>query len=163
MKLYEINSVIDQILEDGFAVSEETGEYWDMDELDQLEMDFDRKAESTACYIKNLEAEANAIKAEEESFAKRRKAIEGRVSRLKDYLTKELEHSGKKSLETPLCKLTTRVSERVEVYDEDAVPVTYTVSKTTVRPDKTEIRKALKLGTIIPGAVLVKSTSITVR
>lgn len=162
MKLYEINPIIDAILERGFAVSEETGEYWDMDDLDSLDMLLEDKLEATGCYIKNLTAEANAIKAEEESFAKRRKALEARVDRLKDYMVREMEHAGKKSVETTLCKLTTRFSERVMV-DEDALPKTYTRSTTTVKPDKTAIKKAIKLGMIVPGAALVKSTSLTVR
>lgn len=163
MRLYEINPIIDDILENGFSVSEETGEYWDMEDLDALDMLLDEKLEATGCYIKNITAEANALKAEEEQFAKRRKALEARAERLKDYVVKNMSRAGKKTVETTLCKLTTRATEHVEIYDDEAVPDKYIVTKTTVRPDKAEIKKAIKLGNIIPGCALVNSKSLTIK
>ena len=57
MNLYEINAEIMA------CVDEETGEIIDTVKLDQLQMVFGEKVEGIALYIKNLAAEAAAIKA----------------------------------------------------------------------------------------------------
>ena len=72
MNIYQIDNAImtagDAILD---LVDEETGEITDLDqfealkaEMDGLQMAREQKISNVACWIKNLKAEADAIKAE---------------------------------------------------------------------------------------------------
>ena len=163
MQLYEINDRIEEVLESGFSVDEETGEYWDSESLDELSASFDEKAEAVALYIKNAAAEVDAIKAEEKALAERRRSKERRVEWLKGYLVSNFERMGKKGIETPRCKVTTRTTKRVEVVDETRVPVDFIRVKEERTVDKKAIMAAFKCGTYVPGAELVSSTSATVK
>ena len=60
--LYEINqAIIDCMVEN---TDMETGEILDVQQLDALQMQLEDKLEGIGCWIKNLEAEAAAYKAE---------------------------------------------------------------------------------------------------
>lgn len=63
--------------------------------LDVAEGDFATKAERVALKVKGLEAEAKAIKEEEDRLAARRKARENGAKNLKAYLGRMLEAAGK--------------------------------------------------------------------
>lgn len=63
--------------------------------IEQAEGDFATKAERVALKAKALEAEAKAIKEEEERLAARRKARENGAKSLKTYLGRMLEVAGK--------------------------------------------------------------------
>ena len=75
--LYEINNAI---LE---CCDTETGEILDVERLQQLQLEKGQKIEGVALYIKNLDAEAAALKTEEAALAERRKAKENKAKRLK--------------------------------------------------------------------------------
>ena len=71
MTLYEIDNEIRAFLDKMLdAVDEETGEIIDIDpaELEQLNEAREQKIENIALYIKNLEADAKAIKEEEKNL-----------------------------------------------------------------------------------------------
>ena len=57
MTIYEIDQAIME------CVDIETGEIIDTEQLDKLQMERDTKLENVACWIKELTAEAEAIKA----------------------------------------------------------------------------------------------------
>ena len=68
MTLWEIDQGIMACLD------AETGEIIDPEMLTALSMEREAKLENVACWIKNLRAEAAAIKAEKDALAKREKA-----------------------------------------------------------------------------------------
>lgn len=166
MKLYEIQSRIFEILENGFSVDEETGEFWGPDELAALQMKQDEKIESCALYIKNLEAESIAIRAEEKSLAERRRLKENKVERLKSYLADCLKGAGKDKFETARCQVKFRKSEAVEI-DEGKFFEIYGTESDYVRakyePNKTAIKAALKQGQQVFGAVIVEQMNLGVK
>ena len=67
MKLYEIDNAI---LE---CIDMETGEVIDAEKLDALNIERDAKIENVVLWIKDLKAEAEAIKAEKLTLAERQK------------------------------------------------------------------------------------------
>ena len=122
MTLYEIDKAIYELLENGFAVDEETGEVIDgAEELDKLQFERSQKLESVALYIKSIEAFIADIKAEEEALANRRKKKEDKVERLKKYLTNSIIGSGEESFESAKVSVSFRKSEGVEFTDKDAL------------------------------------------
>ena len=100
MNLYQINEVISVILEQGLYVDMETGEVIAEDNLDdilsQLQMAELDKLENLALYVKNLEAEAEAIRSEERALQARRKIKEKKAERISAYLLGYMQQTGKK-------------------------------------------------------------------
>lgn len=70
--LYEID---EEILN---CVDQETGEIIDPEKLAQLQMDFDKKVEGIALWIKNLLSDAEAIKAEKINWLTARNHVKTR-------------------------------------------------------------------------------------
>ena len=93
MTLYDINGEIEAtIMEMMASVDEETGEVSDeaMEKLSELQMARDEKLDNIGAYIKNLDAEAKALKEEEQALASRRKVKENEIERLKAYVASNL-------------------------------------------------------------------------
>lgn len=155
MTIYEIEEAI---LE---TVDQETGEIIDIDRLNALEMERDRKISNVACWIKDLKAEAEAIKAEKQALDKRQKAAENKAERLKEWLQSILQ--GEKFKDSR-CSISYRKSERVDFSDSfvmDSLP--NSMKKITIEPRKTEIKDYLKTGATIEGVTLVESSNIQIR
>lgn len=135
--LYEINSLIAnyemQFDDDGVWINES--------ELDELNLAKDEKIESLCLWVKNLRAEASAIKDEEKNLADRRKAKENKADRIEEYIASNL--NGKK-FETSRVKVSYRKSESVEILNEDAVPDRFLDIQVVRKPQKAEIKKYLK-------------------
>lgn len=152
--LYEINQAIMA------CVDAETGEIIDAEALDALLMQKDEKLEGIACWIKNLQSDALAYKAEKDAFAARQKAAENKAESLKKYLATVLQ--GEK-FSTAKCAVSFRKSETVEVEDVKLVPAELLRVKTTVEPDKTAIKAAIKAGQEISGCKLVENINTQIK
>lgn len=166
MTLYEIDKAIYDLLENGFTVDEETGEViCGSDELEQLQIERDKKLESVALYIKSVESLIAGIKAEEESLAKRRKKKEYKVDRLKKYLTDSIIGNGDDSFESTKVSVTFRKSDGVEITDADALDKKYWREKTTIKrePDKKLIKADIKSGVAVNGARLDVRQNINIE
>lgn len=155
MTLYEIDNEIMN------CIDEETGEIIDLERLEALEMERDRKISNVACWIKDLRAEAEAIKAEKQALEKRQKAAENKAENLKEWLAKVLQ--GEKFKDAKV-SISYRKSEKV-VFAEDFAYVTLPTKyrKITVEPKKTELKEALKNGETFEGVQLVESTNIQIK
>ena len=162
--LYKIQSQIQQILDIGFVIDEETGEVLaDASELDALILAEEEKLENVILYRKNLIAEAELIKAEEKALAARRKAKENRAKSLDDYISSCIKSSGRDKFETAKCKASFRKSKAVEIdntFFESAPDDLLRIKK---EPDKPKIKKLLQSGETVKGAVLVERESLQVK
>ena len=150
MNLYELNKAIADF---DLEIDEETGEVLNADELDQITLARDEKIENIALWVKDLLAEAEAIKAEEQALAKRRKQAENKADWLKRYVAQALE--GEK-FKTPRVAISYRTSEAVEILDEDLIPEEFLMIKKAIKDE-------LKVGGEVEGAVLVKRTSLQIK
>ena len=159
MRLYEYTDAIKDVIERGFCFDADTGEImFDRENLDELRASYEDKLEACALYVKDLQAEAEAIKDEERRLAERRKAKEKRAEHMKAYI---LGNMRGKSFETARVQLKSRASERVQV-ELDRLPESYITVKETKSADKAAIKRALKGGEEVPGAYLEQHTSLTV-
>lgn len=158
--LYEINNDLEALLS---QVDEETGEVLiDPEALDALLMERTEKLEGVALAVKNIVAEATAIKAEEDALKKRRQALEKKKDGLMKYLSSALD--GEK-LETAKVAVSYRRSVSAKVVDEDAFwqnPAEAFV-RTKREANIEAIKAVLKDGGIIPGAALVENVSMTIK
>ena len=158
MTIYEIDQAIME------CVDLETGEIIDTEQLDKLQMERDAKLENVACWIKDLKAEAEALKNEKQALAERQKVAENKAESLKKWLAYALQ--GEK-FKTPKCAISFRKSEAVEVTDEGLNNLmkehdellTYKAPE----PNKTAIKQALKDGLSVEGVQLVQNTSTIIK
>lgn len=161
MTLWEINR---EIMD---CVDMETGEVIDIEKLDELQMARDEKLENIGLYIKNLDAEAGAIREEEKALAARRTVRENKAKRLREYLSYAL---GGQAFETPRVSVSFRSSTRCEVTDEQAL-VDYLqanehedcIKYTMPTVDKTKVTRLLKAGEEIPGAALEQRQNMQLK
>ena len=158
MTIYEIDQAIME------CVDLETGEIIDTEQLDKLQMERDTKLENVACWIKDLKAEAEALKNEKQALAERQKVAENKAESLKKWLAYALQ--GEK-FKTTKCAISFRKSEAVEVTDEGLNNLmkehdellTYKAPE----PNKTAIKQALKDGLNVAGVQLVQNTSTIIK
>lgn len=161
MTLYEINQAILD------TIDPETGEIIDVEKLSELQMEREQKLEGVALWVKNLNAEAEAYKAEKEAFAEREKAAKNKAESLKKWLAYAL--NGEK-MSTPKVAINFRKSESVEIEDEERV-ITFAqkngrddlLSYKAPTVNKSAIKAVIKTGKQIPGAVLVEKQNIQIK
>ena len=110
--LYEI----DQAILD--CVDLETGEILDPEKLDALQMEREQKLEGVALWIKDLKAEAEAVKAEADKLTARKKSLENKIDGLKQWLLFAL---GGEKLKTARCNVYQTHSQKVVIDDEKAL------------------------------------------
>ena len=138
MTLYEINRDI-------LALVNEDGEIADIEAFEALNLAREQKIEKVACWIKNLKADAAAIREEEKALSDRRRANENKAERLENFLAYALK--GEK-YNSPRVNITYRKSEAVEldVSDEVFMERFSEFVKVTPTINKTAIKDALKAG-----------------
>lgn len=146
------------------AVDPETGEIGkdSYSVIEQLEMERDTKIENIGCWIKNLEADAAAIKAEAKAMNDRAKAAEKKAEGLRGYLAAVL--AGEK-WSSPKVAISWRKSVAVEIDDAEVpeLPEQYVRRKVSVEADKAAIKEALKAGESIEGCRLVERQNISIK
>lgn len=165
MNIYEIDRAIQACLDMDTEelVDMETGEILS---LDALQMEREKKLENVACYIKNLTAEADAIKAEKDALAKREQAKRNKIDSLKQYLANNL-HGEK--LSTARAAISFRKSEAVEIPNKDLFIVWASTEHNSLlkysqpEPKMQAIKEALKAGVMIPCARLVERQNIQIK
>lgn len=165
--LFELDTAIAEALEIALteSIDPETGEILQggFEQLEQLSAERDTKIENIGAYIKNLTAEADAIKAEEKSLAERRKAKENKIARLKDYVSFSLQNAGQSKFESAKVAFSFRKSTSVNITNLEAVPAEYIKIKEEKTADKTVIGKLLKAGQEIAGCELVEKQSLQIK
>lgn len=161
MKLYEIDEKIMEAFDR--AIDADTGEILDAQafaELDSLQIMRGEKIEGVLLWIKNLSAEAEALKAEKQAFESRQRQAANKAESLKRYISGVL--NGEK-FKTAKVSVTWRKSEAAgytgDVFELPEDCRTY--KDPTV--NKTELKKRLKAGEVIPGAELVVRNNIRIK
>jgi hypothetical protein len=136
------------------------------DTLESLSGDLEVKATNTAMFIRNIEASAAAIKEAESHMAARRKALENRAARIKDYLLANMMVAGVQKIECPYFKLAVRENPpAVEVYEPGLIPAEFMRQPEPPPPavDKTAIKEALKAGQEVPGCKLSRGVRLEIK
>ena len=157
MTLFEIDKAIEDF---AFEVDEETGELLNVQDLDDLQMARDTKIENIGLWIKNLEAEANAVKTEKNAMAVRQKRLETKADNLRNYLAYALR--GEK-FSTPRIAMSYRKSESVDILPGAEIPEKYLRVKTITEPDKAGLKKALKEGEQFDGVTLNVKQNLQIK
>ena len=164
MNLYQLNSEYERIMSDVMEYAEENGGELSVElehALEGVEIDLETKIENTALMIKNLDAEAEMVRAEEKKLTERRKKLENRSEAISSWLSMNLRG---KQFKTGNVAITWRKSESVEVdILAEALPTEFQVVKTTVTADKVGLKKAIRGGLVIDGVSIHEKQNMQVR
>ena len=166
--LYELDAKIAKLLDTGFEMSCIDAETGEIDEtqlavyLEQLQLDRKTKIDNIAVYVKNLEAEADAIKAEEKKLKERREAKEKKAERLKNYIKTSMMLQGETKFESARVSMALRNSKAV-VVDESKLESVYFINKLVQSVDKKAIKAALEAGILVEGAMLEERKNLQIK
>lgn len=160
MKLYELTQNymnLQELLEDPEIPQEMI-----VAALNEVTEEIEEKAENIAKLIKSIELDAAAIKEEEVRLSSKRKSLEGRVKNLKEYLEGAMRAVDKKKIKGKLFSFNIQKNPAsLDIYDTSMIPKDYI--KVVETFDNAEIKKALKEGKEVPGAILMQSESLRIR
>lgn len=154
MNLYEIEAEM-------LTCISEDGEVIDLEKLDALTMERNTKVSNIACWIKDLKAEAEAIKAEKQNLDKRQKVAENKAASLRDYLAGFLNGEKYKDARVSISYRKSTAVQIAEDMDIKRLPEEYL--KVTVEPSKTAIKEALTNGVAVEGCTLIENNNIQIR
>lgn len=136
------------------------------DTLEGLAGALEVKATNVAAFVRNLEASADAIKDAEEKMAKRRKAIENRAERIRQYLQFNLEKAGITKIDSPHFRVAIKENPPAVVIDAPTqIPVEFMrqPEPPPAAPDKKAIGDMLKAGVSVTWAHLVRSKRLEIK
>lgn len=183
MKLYELSGQFAELFDRFDEINEYTPDdggdpeaaremlrcAW-FDTLTAIEDEFDVKAENVACYIKSMNAEIKAMKEEESALRRRRQAFENSVERLKGYLLGSMLAIGRSKIDTPRARLSVRNNAESIVIDDAAGFIGWAEENAVellkyAAPEirKTDAKKLLQAGEVLPFAHLTRTQSLTIK
>lgn len=159
MTLYEINNELERLMAE--AVDEETGEINEvaLEQIENMQMAWEEKVENIGCYIKNLRADAEAIKQEKMNLGKRQQSMEHKADRLESYLNEMMVG---KTFNSPRLAISYRKSASVHCEDIFRVPDEYLRYKEP-ELDKKAVKEAIKNGEEVPGCYLEETRSMQIK
>lgn len=164
LTLYQIS---DQYLADMQKLQDmELDEQTFLDTLEGLSGELEVKATNVAMFIRNLEASADAIKAAEKAMAERRKSIEAKAERIRQYLLENMQRTGISKIESPYFALSIRKNPpAVDVIDQSLIPDEYFDIPEPPAPtlNKARLKDDLKAGVIVEGAQLSQGQSLQIK
>lgn len=164
MNLYSIANQYQEILDKTF--DDETGEV-NENAIALLEIVKDNikdKGIAIASFIKNIDAEREAIEKAKKAMAEREARLDRRVSYLTSYLQSNMERCGINEISCPyfVVKLK-KCPISVDISNENEIPDDYKKVKSVVSVDKMKIKEEILAGVIIPGATLKQNMRLEIR
>ena len=136
------------------------------DTLEALGGELEVKADGYARVMRQIDADAKVIKAEEERLANRRKSLENRSAALKSRLQQMMEVTGKVKFKTELFSFGIQKNPAAVVMDEqyiENIPECYLIIQEP-KIDKQKIKEDLKAGLDLEGiAHLEQTESLRIR
>lgn len=161
MTLYEIDAAMYELIDP------ETGELRDYEAFAALNMAREAKIENTACWYKDMIGDAEKLGKEIETLRERKRTLEARAARMKEYLSLTL--CGEK-FTSSRCNISFRKSSSLEVPDpyaaakwleENGFDDMVSYSEPTIA--KTEVRKLTAQGLDVPGVELKDKISAIIK
>ena len=122
----------------------------------------DEKLEDYIYVIKQYEADNVAIKTEIDRLKTNKEKNDKAIDRMKKAVVDFMNATGQKKANAGTFKLSLRKSESTLITDETKIPSEYLVPQPP-KVDKTAIKKAIKLGIKVDGAVIEIKESVVAR
>jgi len=143
----------------------EEGEY--TPEIEQAlainQNELQEKAINYGYVVKSLESDVSTIDEEIKRLRSLKEAKTNAIDRMKSSVLNAMQIYGLKKIESPTLNVSIRESESVEVHSLEQLPDTFKTTKVTVSADKVSIKKAIKDGVNIEGAVIVTNSNLQIK
>jgi hypothetical protein len=159
MKLYEISTNYLQLLDMADSLDAEVFQ----DTLSAIEEALEDKVENVAKLVRCLEADIKAIKEEEQRLADRRKAVENKISGIKEYLQSQMEVAGLEKVKRPTITVSIQANPpSINILDESLIPSKFIIPQAP-KISKKEILTAIKNGEEVFGVEVAQSRGVRIR
>lgn len=166
-RLFDIDERLRNALE--YGVDSETGELFEDEELEKLingiGLERDIKIDNICNFIKELDAEAEAIKKEADKLTARKKAKENKRDSLKRFLDNYMKYCELTKFETAKNVVSYRKSTKLNVNESVFLKVNKKLCSRiiTYKYDKSELTRQLKQGKEIKGCELQENMNLQVK
>lgn len=163
MSLYQISAdyqvILNELYDEDGIVNEAA-----LVKLENNELAMEKKAIAIASYIKNLDAEREAIDGAKKAMSDREKQYKKRIDELEGYLLANMERRGMSHIKCAFFDIKLKkCPPSVDVVDANLLPPEYTRTKTEILPDKIKMKEEMLAGVIIPGASLKNNLRLEIR
>jgi hypothetical protein len=127
------------------------------------ESDLNEKGIAYGFVLKQYYYDLAAVQSIKKDYAEKEAKIKKTIERMETAISGAMQLFQMDKIESPLIKLSFRKSESVEVINEAQLTEQFTTTKTTVTPNKTAIKEAIKNGEVVEGAVLVTNLNLQIK
>jgi hypothetical protein len=127
------------------------------------ESDLNEKGIAYGFVLKQYYYDLAAVQSIKKDYAEKEAKIKKTIERMETAISGAMQLFQMDKIESPLIKLSFRKSESVEVINEAQLTEQFTTTKTTVTPNKTAIKEAIKNGEVVEGAVLVTNYNLQIK
>ena len=159
--LYQLSDEYQELL--SMALDPDIDEEALADTLEGIEGEIEDKADGYAKVMRNLEADASAIKAEIARLTERKKHIEANIDRMKRSLKTAMRLTGKTKFKTSLFSFNiAKNPPALKIDMPDRVPDEFLIPQEP-KIDSVAIKKELKEGTVFDWCHLEQSESLRIR
>jgi len=160
--LFQLSNAF-RILDEKLELMAKDGELIEVSK-DELKTLIETKADLCAEYNDMLSSFGDQIDQRIKYFQVLKKVNENKKERYKQYLLSAMESGNLEEILGVTRKISLKKNPpRVDIYDQDSLPVEFVEIVQTINIKKKEIADALKKGEVIPGAKLVQGRSIQIR
>lgn len=160
MTLFEMSNTAKQLYE-----LLESGDIDEQILLDTMEsIGASAKLEDYVHVAKSFEAEITMYDAEIKRLTENKRLLQNRIEYMKAKMVEYMQATGQKTANAGTFKLTMRESKSCEIENIDLIPLQFMREiPAKFEPDKNAIKKALKDGEQVSGAILKTSYSVTAK
>ena len=137
--------------------------------LDAINNEFNEKAKNIAFLISEMQEQCDVISYEMQRLSNRKAKKEKTIAKLKEYLTREMEFTGKKKIETPTHTISIKNSVKTEISDDfvnwalDNHKDQYLNKKVSFTPVKSLIKEDIKNHSLdCPYAKLIENKNLLI-
>ena len=164
MNLYELNQNFNNLIEVLENTEDENIKELIKKSMDQLTLETNEKIENIIKYIKNLEAEAEALEKESKRLNDRKIRTLKKVDNLKGYLKDFTSSLESKKYNTGIFNISIRKNAAAIIIDNEfLVPDEFCKTEIIRKVDKIALKEKLKAGEVIEGVKLQQSESIIIK
>lgn len=159
--LYQLSEEYKELL--SMALDPDIDEEAIADTLEGIEGEIEDKADGYAKVMRNLEADASAIKTEIARLTERKKHIEANVDRMKKSLETAMRLTGKTKFKTSLFSFNiAKNPASLKIDNPDRVPAEFLIPQDP-KVDTVSIKKELKEGTVFDWCHLEQGESLRIK
>lgn len=159
--LYELTEQFQELL--SMALDPDTDPEALADTMEAIDGEIEVKADGYAKVMRNLEADASAIKAEIARLTERKKHIEANVDRMKRSLETAMRLTGKTKFKTSLFSFNIQKNPAsLKIDNPDRIPAEFLIPQEP-KVDSAAIKKELKEGAVFDWCHLEQSEGLRIR